>query len=72
MIADMITGFGVAESVKHYYNIWGGKLINKKIIVQGWGNVGASAAYYLSQSGAKIVAIIDKSGNCPAARIELK
>ena len=61
MIADMITGFGVAESVKHYYNIWGGELTNKKVIVQGWGNVGASAAYYLSQSGAKIVAIIDKN-----------
>ena len=60
MIADMITGFGVAESVKHYYNIWGGDLKNKKVIVQGWGNVGASAAYYLSKSGAKIVAIIDK------------
>lgn len=60
MIADMITGFGVAESVKHYYNIWGGDLKNKKVIVQGWGNVGASAAYYLSKSGAKIVGVIDK------------
>ena len=60
MIADMITGFGVAESVKHFYTIWGGELKNKKVIVQGWGNVGASAAYYLSQSGAKIVGIIDK------------
>ncbi len=62
MIADMITGFGVAESVKHYYTIWGGELKNKKVIVQGWGNVGASAAYYLSKSGATIVGIIDKHG----------
>ena len=60
MIADMITGFGVAESVKHFYDIWGGELKNKKVIVQGWGNVGASAAYYLAQSGAKIVGVIDK------------
>ena len=58
----MITGFGVAKSVKHYYDIWGGDLKNKKIIVQGWGNVGSSAAYYLSKYGALIVGIIDKNG----------
>ena len=26
VIADMITGFGVAESIRHYYKIWGGDL----------------------------------------------
>ena len=26
VVADMITGYGVAESVKHFYNIYGGKL----------------------------------------------
>ena len=62
LVADMITGFGVAESIKHYYAIWGGKLENKKVIVQGWGNVGSSAAYYLSKLGAKIIGIIDKNG----------
>ena len=45
----MITGFGVAESIFHYYNIWGGNVEGKKVIVQGWGNVGSSAAYYLSK-----------------------
>ena len=62
MVADMITGFGVAESIKHYYSIWGGSLQNKKVIVQGWGNVGSAAAYYLSKSGFSIVGIIDKEG----------
>ena len=62
MVADMITGFGVAESVKHYYSIWGGQLEDKKVIVQGWGNVGASAAYYLSKLGAIVIGIIDKNG----------
>jgi len=62
MIADMITGFGVAESVKHYYSIWGGDIQNKKVLVQGWGNVGSAAAYYLSKSGFSIVGIIDKKG----------
>lgn len=62
VVADMITGYGVAESVKHYYSIYGGELQGKKVIVQGWGNVGAAGAYYLAQSGAKIVGIIDREG----------
>ena len=32
-IADMLTGFGVAEAVKHYYNIYGGSIKGKKAIV---------------------------------------
>ena len=62
MVADMITGFGVAESIKHYYNIWDMEPENNKVLVQGWGNVGSSAAYYLAKSGFKIVGIIDKNG----------
>ncbi len=62
LIADMITGYGVAMSIAHYYSIWGGELKGKKVIVQGWGNVGSSAAYYLAQKGALIVGIIDRFG----------
>ena len=62
VIADMITGYGVAESVKHFYHIFGGNLKNKRVIVQGWGNVGSAAAYYIAQDGAKIVGIIDRDG----------
>ena len=62
VVADMITGYGVAESVKHYYAVYGGKLAGKRVIVQGWGNVGSAGAFYLAQSGAKIVGIIDRDG----------
>ncbi|HEX4888175.1 MAG TPA: Glu/Leu/Phe/Val dehydrogenase dimerization domain-containing protein [Luteibaculaceae bacterium] len=62
VVADMITGFGVAASVKHYYQIYGGQMTGKRAIVQGWGNVGAAAAYYLAKEGAKIVGIIDRVG----------
>ncbi len=62
VVADMITGYGVAQSIKHYYSIWGGDVAGKKIIVQGWGNVGSAGAYYLAQQGAKIVGIIDRVG----------
>ncbi|PHS09179.1 MAG: amino acid dehydrogenase [Kordia sp.] len=61
-VADMLTGYGVAEAVKHYYNIYGGSITGKRAIVQGFGNVGSAAAYYLTQLGAKVVGIIDKDG----------
>jgi glutamate dehydrogenase/leucine dehydrogenase len=61
-VADMITGYGVAEAVRHYYDIYGGSVKGKRAVVQGFGNVGSAAAYYLAQMGAKVVGIIDISG----------
>ena len=52
----MITGFGVVEAVKQYYNIYG------RSVVQGFGNVGAAAAFYLTQMGSKVVRIIHIGG----------
>ncbi len=61
-VADMITGFGVAEAVRHYYDIYGGNVMGKRAVIQGFGNVGSAAAYYLAQMGAKVVGIIDRAG----------
>ncbi len=62
-VADLITGYGVAEAVRHYYALWGGRAVaGKRVIIQGWGNVGAAAAYYLASQGARIVGIIDRAG----------
>ena len=61
-VADMITGFGVAEAAKHFYEVNGESIVGKRAIVQGFGNVGAAAAFYLAQMGAKVVGIIDIVG----------
>lgn len=61
-VADMITGYGVAEAVRHFYDIYGGDVKNKKAIVQGFGNVGSAAAFYLAEMGAKVIGIIDRDG----------
>ena len=62
-VADMITGFGVSESVKHFYSIFRKEsLQGKRVIVQGWGNVASAAAMELAHSGARIVGIIDRNG----------
>ena len=62
VVADMITGYGVSESIRHYYNSFGGNIAGKRALIQGWGNVGAAAAFYLAQQGVKIVGIIDRVG----------
>ncbi|GAB3727863.1 Glu/Leu/Phe/Val dehydrogenase dimerization domain-containing protein [Hymenobacter agri] len=62
-VADLITGYGVAEAVRHYYRLWAGTaLAGQRAIIQGWGNVGAAAAYYLAGQGVRIVGIIDRAG----------
>ncbi len=61
-VADMCTGYGVSESVKHFYALWGGSIAGKRAVIQGWGNVGAAAGYYLAQAGARITGIISAEG----------
>ena len=63
LVADLITGYGVCEGVKHFYHIYKNQnLEGKRAIIQGWGNVAGAAAYYLAALGVKIVGIIDKDG----------
>lgn len=62
VIADLITGYGVAQSILHYYKLTNSSAKGKRAVVQGWGNVGSAAAYYLAQEGVKIVGIIDREG----------
>jgi glutamate dehydrogenase/leucine dehydrogenase len=62
VVADLITGYGVAVSVMHHYALRGEDYKGKRAIIQGWGNVGASAAYYLAQAGISVVGIIDRAG----------
>jgi len=61
-VADMCTGYGVAQAVRYYYELWNGQMAGKRAVVQGWGNVGAAAGFYLSQMGVKIVGILTREG----------
>jgi len=56
------TGKGVAIIIQEFFKAKKKKLPGAKIAVQGFGNVGGRAALYLSQMGAKIVAVSDASG----------
>jgi glutamate dehydrogenase/leucine dehydrogenase len=59
VVADMITGYGVARSVIDYHHRTGRELDGARILVEGFGNVGAAAALYLARAGARPVAISD-------------
>ena len=61
-VADMVTGYGVSESARHYYDLYAESIKGKRAIIQGWGNVGASTAYYMAQAGVRIVGITAING----------
>jgi glutamate dehydrogenase (NAD(P)+) len=56
------TGLGTAIAAREAAKkVWGG-VENKTVAVQGFGNVGIYAAKYLSEWGAKVVAVTDSKG----------
>lgn len=61
-VADLITGWGVAQSVIAHYALAGSTVQGKRMAVQGWGNVASAAGYYLAQAGALISGILDRDG----------
>ncbi|MCB0462663.1 MAG: Glu/Leu/Phe/Val dehydrogenase [Flavobacteriaceae bacterium] len=60
---DRATGFGVFLSIKFWAEKNNINLTDKKFIVQGFGNVGYWAAYFLEKEGAKLVAVQDAFGS---------
>jgi len=76
-VADLITGWGVAESILSYYAHRAGAVLpadgegswilqghssfeGRKVLIQGWGNVAATTAYYLCYAGMRIQGILDR------------
>ena len=56
------TGRGVAIVTREFFKAKKKSLEGTRVAVQGFGNVGGHAALFLSQMGAKIVAVSDVSG----------
>ena len=55
------TGRGVAITTRELYKKLGKSLEGASVAVQGFGNVGSHAAFFLEEMGAKIVAVSDSS-----------
>jgi len=58
-VSDLVTGYGVACAAERLYEHRGETLEGVRCIVEGFGNVGASAALYLTRMGARIAGITD-------------
>jgi glutamate dehydrogenase (NAD(P)+) len=58
-IADVITGYGVAASIRRLYARRERTLDGVRVVLEGFGNVGAAAGLYLARYGARIVSIRD-------------
>jgi len=56
------TGFGVAESTEVAADFAGIELKGTTVAIEGFGNVGSFATKFLSEKGAKIVAVSDSKG----------
>ncbi|MCX7995254.1 MAG: Glu/Leu/Phe/Val dehydrogenase [candidate division WOR-3 bacterium] len=55
------TGRGVFINTRELYRKLGKSLKGTKVLVQGFGNVGSYAAYFLAKEGAKIIGVSDSS-----------
>jgi len=56
------TGFGCCVHAKEAAMKYLGGFEGKKVAIQGFGNVGAWAAYWCAHNGAKVIAVSDTSG----------
>jgi glutamate dehydrogenase (NAD(P)+) len=56
------TGFGVAESTEVAANFAGININGATVAIEGFGNVGTFTAKFLSEKGAKIIAVSDSKG----------
>jgi len=59
---ELMTGYGVAESAEEACAQLGLNLSGATVAIQGFGNVGSGTAQFLTQKGAKVVAVADVEG----------
>jgi glutamate dehydrogenase/leucine dehydrogenase len=58
-IADAATGFGLARAIQRLYERQGRDLSQARVLMEGFGNVGASCSLFLARTGARLVGIAD-------------
>lgn len=67
-LSNLVTGYGVAKAVESYFDTLGSSVAGKRILVEGFGDVGGPSAYYLHKAGAKVVGIISRPAGQKAFR----
>jgi glutamate dehydrogenase (NAD(P)+) len=62
MLSNAITGWTVCAATEQIFALRGESLAGKRVAIQGFGAVGGSAAKFLADAGAAVVAISDEWG----------
>jgi len=65
-VVDLVTGYGVAVAARRVLELQGRSVDGTRILIEGFGCVGGSAALYLARWGAKIVGLVDLNGGLVA------
>ena len=65
-VSDLITGYGVVEGARSLMERRDGGLEGKRVVVEGFGNVGSAAALYFARSGARVVGLLDAESSLVA------
>ena len=60
-VANLITGHGLASAVRAFFEGSGDPLQGQRVLVEGFGAVGGSSAYYLHRAGAKVVGVVTRN-----------
>ncbi|MGI5995247.1 Glu/Leu/Phe/Val dehydrogenase dimerization domain-containing protein [Saccharomonospora viridis] len=61
-LGDVIGGYGVAQACLGVVSAWNWTPADTTVAIQGIGTMGGGAAWYLHESGARIVAVADAAG----------
>lgn len=65
-VVDLVTGYGVAVASQRLLELQGNSLEGTRVLIEGFGCVGGSAALYLARWGATIVGLVDLNGGLVA------
>jgi glutamate dehydrogenase/leucine dehydrogenase len=59
-VADLVTGYGLARSIIRFHEQAGEPIAGRRVLVEGFGAVGAPCALYLARAGALVVGLADR------------
>ncbi|WP_407675775.1 Glu/Leu/Phe/Val dehydrogenase dimerization domain-containing protein [Prauserella endophytica] len=62
LLGDVIGGYGVAQACLGAARAWGWETGETTVAIQGIGTMGGGAAWYLHESGMRVVAVADAAG----------
>jgi glutamate dehydrogenase/leucine dehydrogenase len=61
-VSDLATGLATARAALHLLHLRGESAEGKRVVIEGFGNVGGACALFLSRAGMRVVGLMDAEG----------